>query len=422
MIKYVTLFITLFLPTNTVINYAQVVKLDNLTKTLDSGHLLDTIFIKSGIYRDIITKIDFKNYNKEIVIKPIINGRVIIKGNSTFIIQNSSNIKFEGFHFTKTQNSTFIISNSSEIKIHNNYFEDCGSYPLHAIIRMVNRVFNNEVSYNTFNKSKAMCIALFTKNKSPIDSLNRNNLFYRNIFKNTPSVKSAYPDAKTTNGMEAIMLGTGYGKTLDYQLDNMVVENLFINLIGDRQEIISNKSSGNKILRNSFINNLSGLSIRTGNNVVIKDNYFNATKRGIRIFGENHVIKNNFIDKADFALRFPTTNSSKLSSNYKEKGYQQQQNICFTHNIILSPTKSAILYDEGDFNYSSQNIIIENNKFYLNNKKTLINKGDKNKIIKNNEVVFQLLGSNSSYTNWISGFNNYKLFKTDENKGCLWKQ
>ena len=49
---------------------------------------------------------------------------------------------------------------------------------------------------------------MFTKNISPVDSLNKNNLIYRNIFSNIASVKEAYPNAKTTNGMEAIEICT----------------------------------------------------------------------------------------------------------------------------------------------------------------------------------------------------------------------
>lgn len=47
----------------------------------------------------------------------------------------------------------------------------------------------------------------------------------------------------------------------------------------------SMSSSRNLIIRNSFINKLSGLTLRSANNTIIKDNYFKNTKRGIMVYG-----------------------------------------------------------------------------------------------------------------------------------------
>src|SRR5690606_11360659 len=99
---------------------------------------------------------------------------------------------------------------------------------------------------------------------------NNYNVISRNYFVNTPAVEAIYPASHTTNGMEAIMIGNGYSTTLKYCLNTSIFENLFENIIGDRHEIVSNKTSCNSFERNSFINNRSGLSIRAGNNVLVK--------------------------------------------------------------------------------------------------------------------------------------------------------
>ncbi|APG65040.1 hypothetical protein LPB136_06565 [Tenacibaculum todarodis] len=380
------------------------------------------IYIEAGTYKDLSCKLKNKNFTKQVVIKPKKKGKVIIQGNSLLKLENCSNIKLEGFQFKNVAESTIVLSNSNNISIHNNFFNECGSYPTHAIIRMVNKVYNNTISNNTFNKSKAMCIAMFTKNISPIDSLNKNNLIYRNIFSNIASVKDAYPNAKTTNGMEAIMLGTGVGATLNYNLDNKVIENLFINIIGDRQEIISNKTSGNKILRNSFVNNLSGLTLRSGNNVLVKDNYFKKTKRGIRVFGENHIIENNFIEGADYAFRLPRTNSSK-KVKYLEKGYQQQQKVAIINNKVLGINKAVINFNEGNSDFYAEDINFNQNTLYLKSKiKPVVYPSSRNKIDEYNNIIYNTVEEDFVFNKWISSFKSYKSYLSIEDKGCLWQK
>lgn len=119
----------------------------------------------------------------------------------------------------------------------------------------------------------------------------------RNIFRDKPKVSWL-----NGNGGECIQIGQDpilLGKKSAFSL---VQNNRFIKCNAEN-EVISNKSSGNKYIGNYFENNDGELVMRGGHDCVISRNKFNGGTGGIRINGTGHLIANNRITGIKTAIR-----------------------------------------------------------------------------------------------------------------------
>ncbi len=297
-----------------------------------------TVFlIKNGRYTD-IDIILRKSNNKPIKIKAENDGKVIITGKSSIRISDTENLVFSGFLFDKIlSKDVLILSNSRNIRISNNFFEKCGSEPNGKIIRIENGSSNNDISYNTLNENRSAGVVIVTDYER--DAGNIDNTIHHNFFYNIPSVKELYP--KGDNGLEAIQLGQGI-KGSKLKLNTHIHNNLFELIVGDGSEIISVKSSNNKIYNNTFLNNRSGITIRLGDNCYVNDNYLRNTTQGIRIFGYGHIIENNYIEECAVGIQLPATHFSRRDI-MSSSGYYQQENIKIVGNTIINPRVAAFL-------------------------------------------------------------------------------
>jgi poly(beta-D-mannuronate) lyase len=75
----------------------------------------------------------------------------------------------------------------------------------------------------------------------------------------------------------------------------VVRSNLFELCVSD-DEVISNKSSDNLFLGNTFRHNIGSLTLRHGNRSRIDGNFFIANEGGIRVYGHDHEIVNNYFE------------------------------------------------------------------------------------------------------------------------------
>src|SRR5690606_30036950 len=115
---------------------------------------------------------------------------------------------------------------------------------------------------------------------------NFNNSIIKNVFKNIPGVREVHPSSKNGNGMEVISIGTvGYWEKhmYDKSFNTYVAYNYFENIKGDMNEIICVKANGNIIENNFFTCNAGGISLRMGQNNIVKDNVFYKNSQNIII-------------------------------------------------------------------------------------------------------------------------------------------
>ncbi len=347
-----------------------------------------TVFlIKNGVYSDIDIIIT-KNNNKLVSIKPQTPGQVIIEGKSRLLIRNSRKLKLSGFLFRKTKlQSCIVLSNSTTIEVFDNYFEKCGANKYGSLIQIVNGSKSNYIYNNTFEQNRSMGIVIALSSLK--DTANINNLIHHNFFHNIPSVNSLYP-GESVNGLEAIQLGQGdYGST--WQLNTRIYNNLFEDIVGDGSEIISVKTSNTDIYNNTFLNNKSGITIRSGNNCNIFDNYFKHTTQGIRIFGFGHTIKNNYFYESNFAFQLPATNFYN-GDPILFGGYNQQENIEITNNVIENPLAAAFRLGTfaSSFNKRTlmpKNVTVSSNVIFIKNKGAVDFKIDFNSVLTNIDIL-----------------------------------
>jgi parallel beta-helix repeat protein len=336
-----------------------VIPIDDLKSSVSSAISGDTLYIKSGEYKDKRITLNYSGADK-IFILPEKPGTVTLTGNSTIIFEKSRNVVFSGINFDEIQNpSSVIIFASSEIEISQNTFYKCGRNPFHTIVRVDNGSFYNVISDNIFDGSLAMSVVIILRDEN--DFSNTNNIIKKNTFRNIPAVTSVYEEHR--NGLEAIQLGQGSHS--EVKLFTEVFENYFENVTGDGSEIISSKSSNNRIFDNVFKNNNSGITLRSGDNVEVFNNYLENTSQGIRIFGSGHKIYNNYIVNADIAIQIPSTDI-KFGTISESVGYNQQANVEVKGNYIISKgDRSAFSIGDERMEIDPTNLSIRNNHIYL---------------------------------------------------------
>lgn len=318
------------------------VSFDELEAVLDDNARYDTIFIKAGIVDNYKLTIASSG-GKPVYIMPEKYGSVVISGSSSITILNSRNLHFSGFYFDNViEDNVVIITNSRFVSFYQNYFFRCGnSATSGAIIRLLSNASNNFIFQNTFDGNRTLGIVLMTRNIEN-DKYSRSNHIYSNIFCNIPSVKSVYPYSNG-NGLEAIQLGNGSSVGRWWDMDTRIFNNLFFNIIGDGSEIVSIKSSGNRVHKNTFLDNLSGLTIRYGNNIIVEENIFINTKRGVRVFGGGHSIRGNYFSGGDFGIQLPAATFPSGQFADSTNVYFQSDNIRINNNYFFIQEKAAIV-------------------------------------------------------------------------------
>lgn len=143
----------------------------------------------------------------------------------------------------------------------------------------------NKIIGNSFvgKENKAPLIYVLSDNENQGQHVIKQNLFAR--------IK---PLGK--NGLSAIRVGLKTERPI--KSGTTISENVFHECDGEL-EIISNKSNGNTYASNLFSNSRGGLTLRWGNDCVVKDNQFVSsanTSIGVRVAGSGHEIHNNYFD------------------------------------------------------------------------------------------------------------------------------
>jgi parallel beta-helix repeat protein len=339
-----------------------IVKFSEIPYVLNNLNKNDTVWIEDGLYNNQPIVISY-NSDEKIVIKAISNGGVILSERSSIVFKNAKNVKLEGLYFSKMDGISIILDNSNAIEIKNVYFHECGSHPISSIIRIQNASNNNSIVNCTFNGSKAQSISIITKDE--IDIVMKNNKIINNHFCNIKNISEVYP-LLLANGMEAIMIGFGTDVTRKFCLNTIVQGNLFENIIGDGFEIISNKTSENIIENNIFLNNKSGITLRSGDKVLFSKNKLINTDKGLRIFGKNHIILNNYFYGSKIAIDLPSSQFDSIGDG-SNKEYFLQKNILIKDNLF-SNNDTIMYFGKGNFKLIPENIIVTENKFDKKNK------------------------------------------------------
>ena len=172
------------------------------------------------------------------------------------------------------------------------------------------------------------------------------------------------------NGFETIRIGTSDESLSESR--SVIESNLFERTDGE-MEIISNKSCGNVYQYNTFSECAGTLTLRHGNNTLVKGNFFLGRGKertgGVRVVGENQILVNNYFagltGRADGVISIiagiPDTPLN---------GYSQVKNSVIAHNTIVDFSKAAIVFSQGlgarKRTLLPENMTIANNVIYSN--------------------------------------------------------
>ena len=160
-----------------------------------------------------------------------------------------------------------VLPGSSEIEIHNN-------------------IFKNKITSNQNMDRNCQLLQIIVRNR------NEKHHIHHNLFKDVAK-------GKTGNGFETLQLITENNPFDPPPGDcNTVIEdNLFIRCNGEA-EIISVKSNGNLIRKNTFRACRGGLVLRHGDNNVVTQNYLfgegEEGSAGVRLQGTGQMVANNY--------------------------------------------------------------------------------------------------------------------------------
>src|SRR5262249_43624433 len=138
------------------------------------------------------------------------------------------------------------------------------------------------------------------------------------------------------NGFETMRIGLSSIQTRIAQAT--VQKNLFERCDGEL-EIISNKSSGNFLLDNTFRASDGTLTLRHGQGSLVEGNFFlgenKAGSGGVRIIGPNHIVQNNYFSDLDTNALSITTGYTDWDVNTTATGYEPVNNVLVAHNTVV---------------------------------------------------------------------------------------
>lgn len=343
---------------------ARTVSLTALQEALDAAQPGDTIWVEPGTYRDIALTLTYAG-DGPVTVRARQAGEVVVTGASLITLKNSRNLTLAGFLFDRvTSDNSLVLDGSSGIHVTDHYFYRNGKTPTSKIVGIRNGSAGNKLYRNTFDESRGQSVALYNGH-TPEDANNTDNEIYRNLFFNIPSVGSVYPGK--TNGLEAVQLGQG--KEVRNVFRTKVFENVFEEVTGDRAEIISVKSSGNEIYRNTFRNNASGLTIRLGESNRIADNYFENTDKGIRTYGYDQTIERNYMVGGSHGIQLPAADTKTGETPIPAAPYYQSDRSRITGNVMVKPLVSGFTfggnYKPGTWELLPTGVTVERNLVVL---------------------------------------------------------
>jgi poly(beta-D-mannuronate) lyase len=298
----------------------------------------DEVEIKNGNYTDWALAISSKGTAaKPIIIRAEKPGMVIFSGNITTPV-----FKVSGdYIFIKGISFKNCVLTKTGVLIELNATNNCQLSNCNFSANRVTAQFTPLVIISGNGNTNVIEGCNFTSNvdnqdvqvKITKDSFPKLTLIENNVF--SDKVRVSWQNG---NGGECVQIGQDPVLLGNQRPETTVRRNRFIHCNGEN-EVISNKSSGNKYLNNYFEDNDGELVMRGGHDCVIADNTFKGGTGGIRINGTNHTIINNKIDGIQTAIRL----MYGMAKGKEEIGFYIAASDCTIKNNTISNAITGIL-------------------------------------------------------------------------------
>ncbi len=366
--KYLIKLITLILP---LLSFSQI-----MVSSAEEFNALslspgDEIIWKNGTYTS--QSIQFTNGNgtssNPIILKAETPGGVIFNGESGVEI-SSDYVILEGFTFTGVGKSNYVqfrkgTSYANYSKIRNCAFDDLSlatgdeNFTKHRWIVLYGT--NNSIENCSFLNKKTAGAGILVELEYNLPITNAvNHQIINNYFYNiTPK-----DDLLSNSGdSETIRIGSSGEQTTNA---NVLVENNYFVEADGENEIITNKSSNNQFLHNTFRRCRGSLVLRHGAGARVEGNFFlgenKAKSGGIRISDSNHIVVNNYIQDLDNSGSFNngiTLMGGNTASGGTSNGYQNAENLIIAYNTIYN-SEDPIHFNNSKGNSKPSGVIAHN--------------------------------------------------------------
>lgn len=277
--------------------------------------------------------------------------------------------------------------------------------------------FNHTVEYSSFEgKLSANATVAFKRNTAEAGITTPRNHAVRFCWFG-PRICST-----TENGFETIRIGDSASQAHDMSVT--IERNVFYRAIwrNDGQfandlEIISNKSKGNKILHNTFLESYGQITLRHGDACLVEGNFIfgagyydsngaialraaNTGQGGIRIIGQDHIVRNNYLVnlagtnlRAALCLMAGASTWTDGNGSGGNNGYETANNAEIYHNTFLDCRELNLGYVNGSSNVQPTGVKIYNNAWQ--------GSGTSNGVVRNS--AFTPAGSGGNYLYHPSG-------------------
>lgn len=248
----------------------------------------DEIAVAAGTYTDwtlLIPATTAGEPGRPVRVAAATTGAVTLTGASLIDVAGS-HIEVAGFRFDATGAPSLRIRGSSN-RATGLEFQSAGTRrkPHAPILRIGPGASDNEIDHCLFVGSASVSLQVKVS-KDPGEGLPLRNHIHHNEFRDIPRY--------SPNGQEPIQIGQGPGS--HHILGTSVERNLFLRADGD-DELVSIKTSGNKVRFNVAEDSAGGISLRGGGLNLVEGNVLLRTKRGIVVTGHRQTVINNFVDQ-----------------------------------------------------------------------------------------------------------------------------
>ncbi|MBP5637545.1 MAG: polysaccharide lyase 6 family protein [Bacteroidales bacterium] len=320
--------------------------LDSFNAALKSASPGTIILWADGTYSDVAVKMQASGQDgAPIILRAQTPGKVVFTGRSSITL-NGSYLVAEGFSFTDLDTSVKGTVLTCSKGSHDCRFSYCkidgkSSKPSEVDTKWVSLYgTHNEISHCTFLEKKNMgCLLVVWMEDGivPEHSI-LNNYFYRPY--------THYDDnGKARNSQESIRIGTS-----DFSMSPakcIVKGNHFYRCHGERAEIISNKSCFNLYEGNLFEEGEGSLTLRHGNDCVVRGNYFLSGGKtevgGVRIIGERHLVENNYFFNLTGTNYKAALCVVKGESNAALNGYWTAKDCTVRNNLFVDCQQGFVI-------------------------------------------------------------------------------
>ncbi|HHW10928.1 MAG TPA: hypothetical protein GXX29_13255 [Firmicutes bacterium] len=308
-----------------------------------------------------------------LIIRAQNQGKAVIGGKSSFIVQESSYVVISGLKFTASDEYNtpgLRLRSSSHCRVTRNHFALVESPAVlesrHWVDISGTAADYNRIDHNLFEQKRRL---------GNFISINGDNV---QVAQHTRVDRNHFRDVKSVNhnGMEAIRIGTS---TVSRSHAFTIIEHNLFERCNGEIEIITVKSGGNHIRYNTFLECEGAVTFRHGNDNQAYGNFFLGNNKpstgGIRVYGRGHKIYNNHFENLA-----GTDSRSALSIGVADNAYQQQvldywrvERLLVIHNTFVNNASSIAILSDSRYPYSAVDTVIANNLIISNKLGNLVN-------------------------------------------------